>query len=167
MAWVKNQSHVVPSLCSGRAASAGCGGLVCSDPVMGCETWDCGDCTLSWAETWHHAVNSDTTRRFSIFSFREISVTIYWCVGAVWVTPDTIIYSRQQQRQRVYDLSDVNKYLGHCWGRNEEEDDMQDCQVIGVITSPCVLCAACVHCPLWLWSPPCEYWFLMTQMMVH
>ena len=35
-------------------------------------------------------------------------------------------------QQRVYYLSDVNKYLGHCWGRNED-DDMQDCQVIGVI----------------------------------
>lgn len=35
-------------------------------------------------------------------------------------------------QQRVYDPSDVNKYLGHCWGRNED-DDMQDCQVTGVI----------------------------------
>ena len=122
-----------PVFSRGRAASAGCGDwLVCSDPVMGCELWDQRLYTLM-SLPWHHAVNSDATWDPASSASGKL----------VWQSTDVLELCEWPQipsstagntsQQRVYDPSDVNKYLGHCWGRNED-DDMQDCQVTGVIT---------------------------------
>ena len=113
--------------CDHQRQSRQCGeGLVCSDQWWACEL---RHETVHTSLTWHHAVNSDTRPASSASG------------KLVWPSTDVLcelqwarIPSRagNNSQQRVYYLSDVNKYLGHCWGRNED-DDMQDCQVIGVI----------------------------------